>query len=76
MIPRDSRSAGWVRASILTAIIVAFSVIPAAAQKQAESKNMELVGYNDLQGRSAYMPTIHKQGGAGSPTSVTTAGSY
>ncbi len=63
MIPRDSRSAGWVRASILTAIIVAFSVIPAAAQKQAESKNMELVGYNDLQGRSAYMPTIHKQGG-------------
>src|SRR5579864_1014138 len=34
----------------------------ALAQKQAESKNMELVGYNDLQGRSAYQPTIHHQG--------------
>jgi hypothetical protein len=24
--------------------------------------NMRLVGYNDLQGRSAYQPTIHHQG--------------
>ena len=35
---------------------------PAAPQKQAESKNMDLVGYSDLQGRSAYQPVIHKQG--------------
>jgi hypothetical protein len=34
----------------------------AIAQQKAESRNMDLVGYNDLQGRSAYQPTIHKQG--------------
>jgi hypothetical protein len=28
-----------------------------------EAVNMQLVGFNDLQGRSAYMPTIHQQGG-------------
>jgi hypothetical protein len=33
-----------------------------AAAQQAEKNNMELVGSNDLQGRSAYQPTIHKQG--------------
>src|SRR5438445_311706 len=27
-----------------------------------EAKNMRLVGYNDLHGRSAYQPTIHHQG--------------
>lgn len=27
-----------------------------------EANNMRLVGYNDLQGRSAYQPTIHRQG--------------
>jgi hypothetical protein len=34
----------------------------AAAQQKAEKSNMELVGYNDLQARSAYQPTIHRQG--------------
>ncbi len=29
---------------------------------QAQSKNMRLVGFNDLQGRSAYHPVIHRQG--------------
>src|SRR6266566_2164227 len=33
-----------------------------AAQQKAEKRNMDLVGYNDLQARSAYQPTIHKQG--------------
>src|ERR1041384_7640874 len=33
-----------------------------AAQQKAETRNMDLVGYNDLQARSAYQPTIHKQG--------------
>lgn len=28
----------------------------------AEARNMDLVGYNDLQGRSAYYPVIEKQG--------------
>src|SRR6266566_9218407 len=27
-----------------------------------EARNMRLVGYNDLQARSAYQPTIHQQG--------------
>ncbi len=40
---------------------------PAAAQAPRigdppEAKNMRLVGYNDLQARSAYQPIIHKQG--------------
>ena len=34
---------------------------PALAQK-AEKRNMELVGYSDLQGRSAYQPLVHRQG--------------
>ena len=29
---------------------------------QAQSHNMRLVGFNDLQGRSAYHPVIHRQG--------------
>jgi hypothetical protein len=33
-----------------------------AAAPSAEKSNMELVGSNDLQGRSAYQPTIHRQG--------------
>ena len=40
---------------------------PAVAQapkigEPAEANNMRLVGFNDLQARSAYQPTIHKQG--------------
>src|SRR5215475_15603432 len=53
------------------AIFAAFSVITGAiganAQQQRigappESQNMKLVGYNDLQARSAYQPTVHHQG--------------
>ena len=29
---------------------------------RGRKSNMELVGYNDLQGRSAYQPLVHKQG--------------
>ena len=32
------------------------------ASRKVESKNMRLVGYNDLQARSAYQPLIVKQG--------------
>jgi hypothetical protein len=39
------------------------AVLSANAQdNKAEKRNMELVGYHDLQGRSAYQPIIHKQG--------------
>src|SRR5689334_4458345 len=35
---------------------------PAPAQMKEDKSNMELVGFNDLQARSAYQPTIHQQG--------------
>jgi hypothetical protein len=41
--------------------IVALAAGP-SAQRGAESSSMQLVGSNDLQGRSAYQPVIHKQG--------------
>jgi hypothetical protein len=57
----------YARSYLLTCLTILFLLIglasvPAAAQSQPESKNMDLVGYSDLQGRSAYQPTIHKQG--------------
>src|SRR5215475_15452858 len=50
-------------------IFAAFSIVcanGAHAQQQKigappESQNMKLVGYSDLQARSAYQPTIHPQ---------------
>src|SRR5262249_50339154 len=35
---------------------------PTAAQRSPRASNMDLVGYNDLQARSAYQPVIEKQG--------------
>ena len=50
----------------LAGCCVAIAAQPATAQQQIgaapEAMNMRLVGYNDLQGRSAYQPTIAKQG--------------
>jgi hypothetical protein len=43
-----------------------YLTVQAASQKTAnaaEHKNMQLVGFNDLQGRSAYQPTIHHYAG-------------
>ncbi len=37
--------------------------LSAQAQDRAEKLNMELVGFHDLQGRSAYQPLVHAQGG-------------
>jgi len=37
--------------------------LAARAQDQAEALNMALVGRHDLQGRSAYQPLVHAQGG-------------
>jgi hypothetical protein len=56
--------------SICTIVVAAASLgapTSAPAQMQTvgdppEAKNMQLVGYSDLQHRSAYQPTIHKQG--------------
>jgi hypothetical protein len=39
-----------------------FFTLPTFAQGVDDSKNMKLEGYSDLQGRTAYQPTIEKQG--------------
>ena len=57
---RAERIAGGIAAAL-------FLAAPAAAQMQKvgdppEAHNMRLVGYSDLQARSAYQPTIHHQG--------------
>jgi hypothetical protein len=51
----------WAGACCALVLIVATA--PASAQKAPEAKDMALLGYNDLQGRSAYQPTIHQQNG-------------
>ena len=45
-------------------VILTIASASAAAQTagREEKSNMELVGYHDLQGRSAYQPLVHKQG--------------
>jgi hypothetical protein len=45
------------------AMLVAAASGPALAQTKPEADQMRLVGYSDLQGRSAYQPTIHEQDG-------------
>jgi hypothetical protein len=63
----------WIRRpSVLIAIgLFIWSVAPVTAQqpagqqipgRAAEQNNMRLVGYNDLQARSAYQPIIQRQG--------------
>ena len=54
-------------ARCLIALVLTLVAAPALAQAPKvgdppEAQNMRLVGMNDLQARSAYQPTIHKQG--------------
>ena len=55
---------GWsaIRNTAMLLIVVA-AMARAQAPARAESHNMELVGMSDLQGRPAYQPVIHQQGG-------------
>src|SRR5262249_24968811 len=53
------RSATAVLALLLGGPVVA---APQKIGDPPEASNMRLVGFNDLQGRSAYQPTIHHQG--------------
>src|SRR3954465_10575866 len=53
--------------AFVTTSVMLLALRPASAQAPKvgdppEAKNMRLVGYNDLQARSAYQPTIHKYG--------------
>src|SRR6185436_17553985 len=56
-------------ASAFAALGIALLAAPVVAQspehkktQAPEKSNMELVGWSDLQGRSAYQPLVHKQG--------------
>ena len=53
---------------LLELALISLAAGPASSQAPArghgaEARDMELVGHDDLQGRSAYQPTIQKQGG-------------
>ena len=50
------------RATLLATLAVLVPAIAPAQAPKEEKKDMELVGYSDLQARSAYQPTIQKQG--------------
>ncbi len=61
MLPRTTISH-----SLTTGIGVALGLVAVGAHAQvtgAEAFNMQLVGFNDLQGRSAYQPIVHEQDG-------------
>src|SRR5258708_21343173 len=45
------------------ALVLILAAAPSFAQKRPESKDMTLLGTNDLQARAAYQPTIHQQFG-------------
>src|SRR5262245_65433362 len=49
-------------AGLLVGLVGLATPQPLFAQSRAEAKDMALVGTSDLQARSAYQPTIHKQG--------------
>src|SRR5205823_9684146 len=51
----------WISSLALAALLLCGSAFAQTAAK-AESRDMELVGLHDLQGRSAYQPLVHKQG--------------
>src|SRR5256885_10270677 len=58
------------RRSVVLLGLVLVSLVAAPARSQAparghgaEAHDMELVGHDELQGRSAYQPTIHQQRG-------------
>jgi hypothetical protein len=58
----------WLSPVILAFVLASLAAGPASSQAPvrghgAEAQNMELVGHDDLQGRSAYQPTIHQQRG-------------
>jgi hypothetical protein len=59
---RRDRAVGLLVLVVLGLGLASVAAMPTFAQQKAEASNMRLVGYNDLQGRGAYMPVIQKQG--------------
>lgn len=65
--PSSIISLRTVVASTSVVALTALAAMPAMSQQQRvgappEAKNMQLVGHNELQARSAYQPVIHRQG--------------
>src|SRR5262245_5866163 len=59
----STRTLSFRKSPVTIAVLILLCLAQTAqSQQKAEKSNMELVGYNDLQARSAYQPTIHKQG--------------
>jgi hypothetical protein len=58
------KSSGWFALGLtLSGLLTAETLTPpTAAQRTPRASNMDLVGYNDLQARSAYQPVVQKQG--------------
>src|SRR3984893_13349429 len=56
------RHTGWLAFAIAPLLLTAAHAQSPKVGDPPEASNMRLVGYNDLQGRSAYQPTIHHQG--------------
>jgi hypothetical protein len=48
---------------VAASLLASCTSLPTQQSQAAPSRNMELVGYDDLQGRSAYQPTIQNQNG-------------
>lgn len=46
----------------IQSLAAALLLAATGASAQVEKNNMELVGFNDLQARSAYQPVVHRQG--------------
>src|SRR5215204_873771 len=57
---RSHRTAAMV--GIVLGVIGVIRDHGATAQQRADMRDMQLVGFDDLQARSAYQPVIHKQG--------------
>ncbi len=57
-------SSGWFALGLTLSGLLAAETLtpPTAAQRTPRASNMDLVGYNDLQARSAYQPIVQKQG--------------
>jgi len=53
---------GWQWLALGCALVGMLAAPAAAQQRTPRASNMDLVGYNDLQARSAYQPVIEKQG--------------
>jgi hypothetical protein len=54
---------GWLRFAVSAVLAAACTHASAEAPRPVEKRTMELVGHHGLQGRSAYQPLVHEQGG-------------